>query len=147
MSSSTAVQDVPLHKKVVFSGISGSIATTCIYPIDLVKTKLQDQKGGVRLYESPVHCFKTIFKNNGLRGLYQGWPPNVILVMPEKALKLTLNDVFRAEIRKRREKHDLPFLWEMAAGGAAGFCQVIMTNPMELLKIQGATMAEKIKSG
>lgn len=67
--------------------------------------------------------------------------------MPEKALKLTMNDLFRAQLRKTTRDGSLPFGLEMAAGGMAGFCQVIATNPMELLKIQGATMAEKIKAG
>ena len=30
----------------------------------------------------------------------------------------------------------LTLLREMAAGGSAGFCQIIVTTPMELLKIQ-----------
>ena len=30
----------------------------------------------------------------------------------------------------------LPLVREMAAGGSAGFCQIIITTPMELLKIQ-----------
>jgi hypothetical protein len=29
------VQEVPLLKKIIFSGLSGAIATTCIYPIDI----------------------------------------------------------------------------------------------------------------
>ena len=36
---------ISVHKHIVYSGLSGAIATTCIYPIDIVKTKLQDQKG------------------------------------------------------------------------------------------------------
>jgi hypothetical protein len=80
--------------------------------------------------------------------------------MPEKAIKLTMNEYFRARymemylnsIRKRSDfdpnyKYSMPFLLEMAAGGSAGFVQVAVTNPMELLKIQGATMSEKIKAG
>jgi len=50
-------------------------------------------------------------------------PPNVILVMPEKALKLTMNDVFRAQFRNLRTNKDLPLPLEMLAGGMAGFCQ------------------------
>jgi solute carrier family 25 aspartate/glutamate transporter 12/13 len=74
-------------------------------------------------------------------------PPNVILVMPEKALKLTMNDFFRSQLRSLRPQRDLPLWLQGIAGGLAGLTQVIATNPMELLKIQGATMAEKIKSG
>lgn len=67
--------------------------------------------------------------------------------MPEKALKLTMNDFFRAQLRSMRAKKDLPLWLQGVAGAMAGLTQVIATNPMELLKIQGATMAEKVKSG
>jgi hypothetical protein len=43
--------------------------------------------------------------------------------MPEKALKLTMNDVFRAQLRSMRTNKDLPLQLEMLAGGLAGFCQ------------------------
>ncbi len=64
-----------------------------------------------------------LFRKEGLKGLYRGWPPNVILVMPEKAIKLTMNDVFRRQLRNMRTKKDLPFLLEVTAGGLAGFTQ------------------------
>lgn len=141
--------DVPLAKKVVFSGFSGAIATTCIYPIDLCKTKLMNQKGvgAEREFKGPLQTFGKLWRAGGVRGLYRGWPPNVILVMPEKALKLTMNDFFRSQLRGMRAKKDLPLWLQGVAGAMAGFTQVIATNPMELLKIQGATMADKIKSG
>lgn len=147
MSKVDSTAQVPLYKKIIFSGISGAIATTCIYPIDITKTKLQDQKAGVKLYNGPLDCAKQIIQKEGFRGLYRGWPPNVVLVMPEKAIKLTANDYFRNLLRNSRPNKDLPVTMELLAGGLAGFCQVIMTNPMELLKIQGATVAEKLKSG
>eukprot|EP01006_Ploeotia_vitrea_P039219 TRINITY_DN66325_c6_g2_i2.p1 TRINITY_DN66325_c6_g2~~TRINITY_DN66325_c6_g2_i2.p1 ORF type:complete len:317 (-),score=136.88 TRINITY_DN66325_c6_g2_i2:67-1017(-) len=136
-----------LPKSLVFSGLSGAIATTCIYPIDLVKTKLQDQKtvGAARQFRGPLDCAMKIIKADGPLGLYRGWPPNVILVMPEKAMKLTLNDYFRA--RFANPDGTVPVWGQMAAGGLAGFFQVSATNPMELLKIQGATMADKVASG
>lgn len=56
-------------------------------------------------------------------------PPNVILVMPEKALKLTMNDVFRAQLRNLRTNKDLPLPLEMLAGGMAGFTQGQQQRP------------------
>lgn len=43
--------------------------------------------------------------------------------MPEKALKLTMNDLFRAQLRKTQSDGGLPFGLEMLAGGMAGFTQ------------------------
>jgi solute carrier family 25 (mitochondrial aspartate/glutamate transporter), member 12/13 len=139
---------VPFYRQIIYSGLSGAIATTCIYTIDLTKTKLQDDKavGAARRYKGPWDCFKKIYRADGIRGLYRGWPPNVLLVMPEKAIKLTLNDYFRRTFKERNGgKLTLPY--EMLSGGLAGMCQVTATNPMELLKIQGATMRDKLAAG
>jgi hypothetical protein len=140
----TSHEEVAFSHKIVYSGVSGAIATTCIYPIDITKTRLMNAKGSARL--NPVSMFLSIVKNEGLRGLYKGWPPNVLFVMPEKAIKLSANDFFRQKFTAyHRSRHtgqgnplDLPIHLEMLSGGLAGLLQVVSTNPMELLKIQGA---------
>lgn len=59
---------------------------------------------------------------------------NLTLVTPEKAIKLAANDFFRHQLSKDGQKLTLPK--EMLAGCGAGTCQVIVTTPMEMLKIQ-----------
>merc|ERR1711936_131807 len=53
---------------------------------------------------------------------------------PEKAIKLAANDFFRHKLT--RPDGSLPVSREMVAGGCAGLCQIVITTPMELLKIQ-----------
>jgi hypothetical protein len=74
-TSSVNPDDVPLVKKVLFSGLSGAIATTCIYPIDICKTKLMNQKGigAEREFQGPLDTFIKLFKREGIKGLYRGW--------------------------------------------------------------------------
>jgi hypothetical protein len=59
-------------------------------------------------------------------------------VTPEKAIKLAVNDTGRALMAKKlgTPSTDLPPLYGMLCGAIAGFCQVIATNPMEIVKIQ-----------
>ena len=59
---------------------------------------------------------------------------NILLITPEKAIKLAANDFFRHHYKTKDGK--LPVFREMLAGGSAGFCQIVITTPMELLKIQ-----------
>ena len=147
-SSSHHVKDtehIPLYKKVLFSGFSGAIATTCIYPLAITKTKLMNESGLVR--SSPFRMMRSIWRDGGAKGFYRGWPPNVFFVMPEKAIKLTMNDFFKRAMKERgwgvnAATGELTMVAEMAAGGMAGTVQVIATNPMELLQIQGATIAD-----
>ncbi|XP_076022606.1 mitochondrial glutamate carrier 1-like [Genypterus blacodes] len=66
--------------------------------------------------------------------MYRGAAVNLTLVTPEKAIKLAANDFFRHQLSKDGGK--LTVLKEMLAGCGAGMCQVIITTPMEMLKIQ-----------
>lgn len=59
---------------------------------------------------------------------------NLTLVTPEKAIKLAANDFFRHHLAK--DGKGLTVFKEMLAGCGAGMCQVIVTTPMEMLKIQ-----------
>lgn len=130
-------QQFSLLPKIVNGGIAGIIGVTCVFPLDLVKTRLQNQKigrNGEKLYSSMLDCFKKTYRAEGYFGMYRGSAVNIILITPEKAIKLAANDYFRH--RLTRKDGSLPVTREMMAGGAAGLCQIIITTPMELLKIQ-----------
>jgi len=70
----------------------------------------------------------------GYFGMYRGSAVNILLITPEKAIKLAANDFFRHKLT--RPDGSLPVSREMVAGGCAGLCQIVVTTPMELLKIQ-----------
>lgn len=59
---------------------------------------------------------------------------NLIGVVPEKAIKLAVNDGLR-EYWSDSNGH-VSLFHGILAGGAAGFCQVFATNPMEITKIK-----------
>lgn len=109
------------------------VGTSCIFPIDMVKTRLQASQKGV--YSGPIDCFrKIITQEGGFRALYRGLGPNLIGVTPEKAIKLAANEFFREVFE--RDDGSIALQHEMLAGAGAGFCQVIATNPMEITKIR-----------
>lgn len=138
-SSSPAVpqQKFSLVPKIVNGGIAGIIGVSCVFPLDLVKTRLQNQTvgpNGERMYTSMLDCFKKTYAAEGYFGMYRGSAVNILLITPEKAIKLAANDFFRHHLSTGSGK--LPLEREMLAGGSAGLCQIIITTPMELLKIQ-----------
>lgn len=89
---------------------------------------------GERLYKGALDCFRQIISKEGTRGLYRGLGPNLVGVTPEKALKLAVNERLREALEEEDGSITLPH--EIMAGGGAGFCQVIATNPMEIVKIR-----------
>uniref|UniRef100_A0A8C9KA15 Mitochondrial glutamate carrier 1 n=1 Tax=Panthera tigris altaica TaxID=74533 RepID=A0A8C9KA15_PANTA len=79
-------------------------------------------------------CLIKTVRSEGYFGMYRGAAVNLTLVTPEKAIKLAANDFFRYQLSKDGQK--LTLFKEMLAGCGAGTCQVIVTTPMEMLKIQ-----------
>ncbi|KAG5274729.1 hypothetical protein AALO_G00139500 [Alosa alosa] len=142
-------QPISLPAKLINGGIAGIVGVTCVFPIDLAKTRLQNQRQGHQVYKNMMDClFKTV-RSEGYFGMYRGAAVNLTLVTPEKAIKLAANDFFRHHLAK--DGKGLTVFKEMLAGCGAGMCQVIITTPMEMLKIQlqdaGRIAAQQRKPG
>lgn len=118
--------------------IAGAVGATAVYPIDLVKTRMQNQRStsivGERLYRNSIDCFKKVIRHEGVFGLYRGLIPQLVGVAPEKAIKLTMNDFIRD--RLTLPDGSIPLWAEVLAGGCAGASQVTFTNPLEIVKIR-----------
>lgn len=124
--------------KFFLGSIAGAVGAFAVYPIDLVKTRMQNQRSkafvGEVMYRNSLDCFKKVIRHEGFLGLYKGLSVQLIGVAPEKAIKLTVNDLVRSKIIQYNGS--LPLSGEAFAGGMAGMCQVIFTNPMEIIKIR-----------
>ncbi|KAG9289102.1 hypothetical protein G9A89_022411 [Geosiphon pyriformis] len=138
-----------LHQFYSFTlgAIAGSVGATVVYPIDLVKTRMQNQRSkvvGELLYRNSIDCFQKVIKNEGFLGLYGGLGPQLVGVAPEKAIKLTVNDLIRG-LTKDPATGQISLSNEILAGSAAGGCQVIFTNPLEIVKIRLQVQGEELK--
>ncbi|KAG0322380.1 mitochondrial aspartate-glutamate transporter agc1 [Linnemannia gamsii] len=131
----------------LLGSISGAVGATVVYPIDLVKTRMQNQRSkvvGELLYKNSIDCFKKVVKNEGALGLYRGLGPQLVGVAPEKAIKLTMNDLVRRNLTDKNG--NISFTAELIAGGVAGGSQVVFTNPLEIVKIRLQVAGEAAKS-
>ncbi|KAF3395710.1 Calcium-binding mitochondrial carrier protein Aralar2 [Penicillium rolfsii] len=128
--------------------LAGAFGAFMVYPIDLVKTRMQNQRStrpGERLYNNSIDCARKVIRNEGFTGLYSGVIPQLIGVAPEKAIKLTVNDLVRGTFTDK----DTQKIWyphEILAGGTAGACQVVFTNPLEIVKIRLQVQGEIAKN-
>jgi len=107
--------------------IAGAFGALMVYPIDLVKTRMQNQRSsrvGEMLYKNSIDCASKVIKNEGPLGLYSGVLPQLVGVAPEKAIKLTVNDLIRGHFS---ESGTGKIWWpnEIIAGASAGACQVV----------------------
>ena len=141
----------PLAAKIINGGVAGVVGVASVFPIDLAKTRLQNQRIGHEIYKSMLDCLRKVISKEGFFGMYRGSAVNLLLITPEKAIKLTGNDLFRHLLSTRKgssstAKSHLTLPREMLAGGCAGLCQVIVTTPMELLKIQGQDAGRTVQA-
>nr|KAF6370548.1 solute carrier family 25 member 18 [Myotis myotis] len=126
-------QDLSVTAKLINGGVAGLLGVTCVFPIDLAKTRLQNQHGK-DIYKGMIDCLMKTARVEGFLGMYRGAAVNLTLVTPEKAIKLAANDFFRQLLMEDGMQRNLKM--EMLAGCGAGMCQVVVTCPMEMLKIQ-----------
>ncbi|PIO32883.1 hypothetical protein AB205_0079460, partial [Aquarana catesbeiana] len=60
----------------MLGSIAGAVGATAVYPIDLVKTRMQNQRSsfvGELVYKNSFDCFKKVLRYEGFFGLYRGW--------------------------------------------------------------------------
>ncbi|KAJ1964567.1 mitochondrial aspartate-glutamate transporter agc1 [Dipsacomyces acuminosporus] len=127
--------------------VAGGIGATVVYPIDLVKTRMQNQRVAVvgeMMYKNSIDCFRKVIRNEGILGLYRGLGPQLVGVAPEKAIKLTVNDLVRS-LLSDKDTGKIKFASELFAGGMAGASQVVFTNPLEIVKIRLQVQGEILK--
>jgi len=113
-----------IFKKSLYGGMSGFISTTIVYPFDTLRTILQQSKSVNKL-----HIIKSIRPIS----LYNGYLFNLSFVIPEKALKIGVND-YLVNLNKNRYKSELTN--HIISGSTAGFIQSFITTPAELIKIR-----------
>ena len=73
------------------------------------------------------------------RATCAGLVPNLAGIIPEKALKLGINDILRELYAD--DNGDVSLARGILIGACAGLGQCIATNPMEIVKIRGQTAA------
>ncbi|XP_076312081.1 thiamine pyrophosphate carrier protein 1 [Tachypleus tridentatus] len=77
---------IGITESLVCGSCAGMSAKAVVYPLDLIKKRLQVQGfekarkpfGSSRLYTGIIHCFVTVLKEEGFRGLYKGFSPSLL---------------------------------------------------------------------
>ncbi|EEF51193.1 uncharacterized protein LOC8287381 [Ricinus communis] len=94
-SHNSTAQPITLQT-LVCGGLAGSTAALFTTPFDVVKTRLQIQiPGSMSKYDSVFHALKEIGKNEGLKGLYRGLIPRLVMYVSQGALFFASYESFK----------------------------------------------------
>lgn len=116
----------------ILSGItSGAIAIVAAQPTDVVKIKMQ-AKSAVK-YKSSIEAYRTIYRSEGVAGLWKGLGPNVVRNSTVNAAELVCYDTIKDLLIKKLGFQDNLICHFNSAFGA-GFCATVVASPIDVVK-------------
>ncbi|XP_019129995.1 mitochondrial uncoupling protein 2 [Larimichthys crocea] len=117
---------------------TGAMAVSFAQPTDVVKVRFQAQvrlpeSGSVKRYSSTFDAYKTIARNEGVKGLWKGCLPNIARNAIVNCSELVTYDIIKELILKSNLMTDnMPC--HFTAAFAAGFCTTIVASPVDVVK-------------
>ncbi|CAL1571092.1 unnamed protein product [Knipowitschia caucasica] len=130
--------DVGIGTRILAGSTTGAMAVAFAQPTDVVKVRFQAQmrlpeSGAVKRYDSTISAYRTIARNEGIRGLWKGCVPNITRNAIVNCSELVTYDIIKGLILKHKIMTDnLPC--HFTAAFAAGFCTTIVASPVDVVK-------------
>ncbi|KAI9544846.1 Mitochondrial uncoupling protein 2 [Dissostichus eleginoides] len=130
---------------------TGAMAVTFAQPTDVVKIRFQAQSrllesGSVKRYSSTFHAYRTIARDEGIRGLWKGALPNITRNAIVNCSELVTYDIIKELILKNKLMTD-NMQCHFVAGFAAGFCTTIVASPVDVVKTRFMNSTPRKYSG
>jgi|TARA_R110002003_G_scaffold194_1_gene15168 solute carrier family 25 citrate transporter 1 len=129
------------------AGVAASI--TAVTPSERIKTALIDDARHDKRFRSAWHATTTIWKENGIFGLYRGFVGNTLKQASATAFRMGTYNVLK-DFEKRRDIQQNTAV-NFANGSVAGVVTTLTTQPFDVMKTRsqsakGMTAAESVKS-
>jgi len=136
----TAPEGLSTAKYIISGAVAGFCEVVCMYPLDVVKTRmqLQGQQGKV-LYKNMFHCLYSIFKQEGVLKLYRGIISPIFAEAPKRAVKFTTNETYKEWIVRYKLDGDSKKLnkyHHAFCGAMAGSTEAFVNCPFEVVKVR-----------
>ncbi|UPR02549.1 mitochondrial substrate carrier protein [Chloropicon primus] len=137
-------------KAAVSGAISGAVSRTLVNPLDVIKIRFQIQREGtVKMaktargkYVGVTQALGCIVREEGVRGLWKGTVPGLLLTVPYCAVQFLALETFRSAFQRRRigvegdnrEVLSMDRTMSFAGGAFAGVAATAASYPFDLLR-------------
>ncbi|KZT52180.1 mitochondrial carrier [Calocera cornea HHB12733] len=105
-------------------------------PVEHIRIRLQTQPASAPLYKGPWGAISTIYSQHGLAGIYKGQVPTFLREgVGYGAYFWAYETLMQREMRLRRcRREEVPALWAVGFGAAAGYALWATIYPFDVLK-------------
>lgn len=122
---------------ILTGGLSRAMAAVVSCPITVVKTRMEyahipgRSSLPVPKYNNTMHALQTIFKQEGMKGLYRGLTPTILSNAPFSAFYY----LFYTRLQTRLQEHDLsPMLTNFSSSTIAAIGATLLTQPADVVR-------------
>ncbi len=129
----TEKHEFGLLEKILAGGLSGAIGSAIANPTDLIKIRFQSVfPGQPRPYKHTLDAFFTIFKTDGLAGLYRGVTPTIVRASVLTSAQLATYDHTKRYMIRSGFGDDTRT--HLTCSVISGFVAATATNPFDVIK-------------
>nr|AKN21584.1 slc25a-16 [Schmidtea mediterranea] len=142
-SPSTGKSVLKSSKTFLLGSLAGSTATIFTQPFDVFRTRFAAQ-GEPKTYPNLSNAIIMIIKTEGLRGLFRGLIPSLLLVAPQTGFQFFFynlsNNVLTKFFKTKGKQdnlfgiHKIGILQSALSGGIAGSMAKICVYPVDIIK-------------
>ncbi|KAI9191089.1 hypothetical protein LWI28_003485 [Acer negundo] len=122
---------LPIPASSIAGAVAGVSSTLCMYPLELLKTRLTIQRGS---YKNLLDAFLKIVREEGPAELYRGLTPSLIGVVPYAAANYCAYDTLRKAYKKAFKEEEIGNIMTLVIGSAAGAISSSATFPLEVAR-------------
>ncbi|GAQ89807.1 calcium-binding mitochondrial carrier protein [Klebsormidium nitens] len=118
--------------RVVSGGLAGMIAQTAIYPLEVVKTRIQTAPSSVPR-PTLLRCAAEVYSSAGLRGFFRGLGASLAGVFPYAGLDLAVYETLKAQVEKSTWAES-GTLTQLGCGTASGALGATAVYPLQVVR-------------
>ncbi|XP_035582950.1 calcium-binding mitochondrial carrier protein SCaMC-1-like [Zalophus californianus] len=137
--------NVGIIERFISGSFAGATAQTCIYPMEVLKTRLALGKTGE--YSGFIDCGQKLLKQEGVRTFFKGYIPNLLGILPYAGIDFAVYELLKNYWLEHHvaESIDPGIIILLGCSTLSHTCAQIATFPLTLIRtrIQVQALEEK----
>jgi len=117
-------------RRLIAGSLSGGTLITCTYPLEISFTVLASSTK--QQYTGMLHCLSSIFKREGLIGLYRGYWASLMGIVPYTGAQFLFYEKLTSLVRD--EKGQTTVINKLMCGATAGCAAQAITYPTDTIR-------------